>query len=53
MFAARNNPGIETFGIEDRDGHSRWRFRPHPWLLVLMSERTGFSIYGPGAADDF
>lgn len=34
----------ETFGIDDRKGHSRWWCRPHPGFLALISERTGLPI---------
>jgi hypothetical protein len=34
----------QSFGIDDRAGHSRWWCRPNPWLLARISERTGVSI---------
>jgi len=33
-----------SFGIEDRYGHTRWWCRPHPWLLMRISERTDVGI---------
>ena len=33
-----------SFGIDDRYGHSRWWSRPHPWLLMRISERTDVGI---------
>ena len=33
-----------SFGIDDRYGHSRWWCRPHPWLLMRISERTDVSV---------
>ena len=33
-----------SFGIDDRYGHTRWWCRPHPWLLMRISERTDVSV---------
>lgn len=33
-----------TFGIDDRYGYSRWWYRPHPWLLKRISERSGVDV---------
>ena len=33
-----------SFGVDDRRGHTRWWLRPHPWLLVRISERTGVPV---------
>jgi TniQ len=34
----------QSFGIDDRSGHTRWWCRPHPWVLARISERTGVSV---------
>ena len=34
----------QSFSIEDRSGHTQWWYRPHPWILTRISERTGVSI---------
>lgn len=34
----------QSFGIDDRAGHTRWWCRPHPWVLKRISERTGVSV---------
>lgn len=34
----------ESFGIKDQLRHSKWRARPHPWLLARMSHRSGVSV---------
>lgn len=34
----------QTFGINDRSGHTRWWYRSHPWVLARISERTGVSV---------
>ncbi len=33
-----------SFGIDDRFGHTRWWCRPHPWLLMRISERTDIGV---------
>jgi hypothetical protein len=33
-----------SFGIDDRYGHTRWWCRPHPWLLMRISERTDVGV---------
>lgn len=34
----------QSFGIDDRSGHSLWWLRPHPWVLARISQRTGLTI---------
>ena len=34
----------QSFGIDDRSGHTRWWCRPHPWMFARLSERTGRSV---------
>lgn len=34
----------QSFGIDDRPGHTRWWCRPHPGLLGRISARTGVSV---------
>lgn len=34
----------QSFGIDDRFGHTRWWTRPHPWSLACISARTGVSV---------
>lgn len=33
-----------SLGIDDRYGHTRWWCRPHPWLLMRISERTDVGV---------
>jgi len=33
-----------SFGIDDRQGYTRWWCRPHPWLLMRISERTDIAV---------
>lgn len=34
----------ESFGVDDRFGHTRWWCRPHPGVLTRISEQTGLGI---------
>lgn len=33
----------QSFGVDDRSGHTQWWRRPRPWMLARISERTGLS----------
>src|SRR5258708_38166608 len=44
-----------SFGIDDRYGHTRWWGRPHPWLLIRISERpdVGVALLRPMTLEGF
>lgn len=34
----------QSFGVDDRCGHTHWWRRPHPWMLARISELTSVSV---------
>lgn len=52
----------ESFGVDDRSGHTQWWCHPHPWVLARIGHRTGvcisrlremtFEMFEPSYRDD-
>ena len=34
----------QSFGVDDRFGHTRWWCRPHPWVLARIAERSDIHV---------